>query len=163
VRATRRRHAQASELEAASLTDGLSPRRGVAMQPRAEPGGLTGGSACRERGPAKGAISSSSDFFWFELCSFLQLGRLVGRARSRAAAARPPRTRRDFRCVDTAASVAEMPLTVQSIRRVLKAVRCFFLSLVLAAFAYFVYTMLALGGGGTLDVLGEVPVFLSER
>ena len=83
--------------------------------------------------------------------------------RSRAAAARPPRTRRDFRCVDTAASVAEMPLTVQSIRRVLKAVRCFFLSLVLAAFAYFVYTMLALGGGGTLDVLGEVPVFLSER
>lgn len=56
-----------------------------------------------------------------------------------------------------------MALSVDSIRRVLKGVRYFFLALVLLAFGYFLYTMVSLGSGGTLDVLSEVPVYLSER
>ena len=56
-----------------------------------------------------------------------------------------------------------MALTVQSIRRVLKGVRYFFMTLVFLAFAYFVFTMISLGSGGTIDVLSEVPVYLSER
>jgi hypothetical protein len=56
-----------------------------------------------------------------------------------------------------------MALTVQSIRRVLKGVRYFFMVLVFLSFAYFVFTIVSLGGGGTIDVLSEVPVYLSER
>ena len=56
-----------------------------------------------------------------------------------------------------------MALTVQNIRRVLKGVRYFFMVLVFLSFSYFVYTMISLGSAGTIDVLSETPVYLSER
>ena len=56
-----------------------------------------------------------------------------------------------------------MALTVQNIRRVLKGVRYFFMVLVFLSFVYFVFTMISLGTGGTIDVLSEVPVYLSEE
>jgi len=62
-----------------------------------------------------------------------------------------------------ALDLERMALTVQSIRRVLKGVRYFFMVLVFLSFAYFVFTIVSLGGGGTIDVLSEVPVYLSER
>ena len=58
---------------------------------------------------------------------------------------------------------AAMALTVQNIRRVLKGVRYFFMVLVFLAFVYFIFTMVSLGSGGTIDVLSEVPVYLSEE
>jgi hypothetical protein len=62
-----------------------------------------------------------------------------------------------------ALDLERMALTVQSIRRVLKGVRYFFMALVILSFTYFMFTMVSLGGGGTIDVLSEVPVYLSER
>ena len=53
-------------------------------------------------------------------------------------------------------------LTVQSIRRVLKAVRLVFLGLFGLVFVYFLYTMASLGGASTLDVLGATPSALLE-
>ena len=64
---------------------------------------------------------------------------------------------------ENASALDRMALTVQSIRRVLKGVRYFFMALVFLSFAYFVFTMVSLGGAGTIDVLSEVPVYLSER